>query len=137
MLRLNKVAQSRKPIIYPSNQFRFDDGRFTMNKLFAYVSKGATLLAVVATTLPNPGHSQTTPYPTPATVQQVLMEKMGDKAKDLTVTVEQGTVSLRGWAHGPREVHQARYLASKLPGVERAYSGGVRTWVASDPTPVF
>jgi osmotically-inducible protein OsmY len=66
-----------------------------------------------------------------------LVEKMGDSARDLAVRVEQGTVNLSGWARGPREVHQARYLISKLPGVERAYSSEVRTWLTTDPTPVF
>jgi osmotically-inducible protein OsmY len=91
----------------------------------------------VATTFSGSVISQSAPYPTPMAVQQALVEKMGDKAKELSVTVDQGTVNLSGWVHGFREVHQARYLASKLPGVERAYSSGVRTWVTTDPTPVF
>jgi len=108
-----------------------------MKKLFTTVSKSTAFMAVVVITFSTPGFSETVPYPTAASVQQVLVEKMGAKAKDLSVTVDQGTVNLSGWAKGPREVHQARYLVSKLPGVERAYSSGVRTWVTTDPTPVF
>jgi hypothetical protein len=108
-----------------------------MNTFFTHVFKGLAWLSLVAAALPNVSFSQTAPVPTPATVQQHLVEKMGDSARDLAVRVEQGTVNLSGWARGPREVHQARYLISKLPGIERAYSSEVRTWLATDPTPVF
>lgn len=60
------------------------------------------------------------------------MDQMGSEAKDLKVSVDQGTINLMGWVKGPREVNQARYIVSKLPGVEHAYSSGVRTWVATD-----
>jgi hypothetical protein len=65
------------------------------------------------------------------------MKKLFTTVSQSTVLHTQGTVNLSGWVHGPREVHQARYLVSKLPGVERAYSSGVRTWVATDQTQVF
>ncbi len=108
-----------------------------MKKLFTTVSQNAAFMAVAISTLATPGFAQTMAYPSASAVQQVLAEKMGDKAKELVVSVDQGTVNLSGWVHGPREVHQARYLVSKLPGVERSYSSGVRTWVTTDPTPVF
>ena len=108
-----------------------------MKKLFMTVSKSTAFVAVAVITFSTPGFSETVTHPSAASVQQILAEKMGAKAKDLSVTVDQGTVNLSGWAQGPREVHQARYLVSKLPGVERAYSSGVRTWVATDQTPVF
>ena len=108
-----------------------------MKKLFTTVSHSTAFMAVAIITLASPGFAQTVVYPSAASVQQELVEKMGEKAKDLVVSVEQGTVNLSGWVHGPREVHQARYLTSKLSGVERAYSSGVRTWVTTDPTPVF
>ena len=108
-----------------------------MKKLLTTISRSAAMLAVVAATFSGPVISQSAPTPTLEVVQQALALKMGDKAKDLVVSVEQGTVNLSGWAQGPQEVHQARYLASKVPGVQRAYSSGVRTWVTTDATPVF
>lgn len=108
-----------------------------MNKLLTYVTQSTALLAVVATLGAPCAFAETMPTPSAAMVEQVLQDKMGEAAKDLTATVEQGTVNLSGWAYGPREVHQARYLASQIPGVQRAYSSLVRTWVSTDPTPVF
>ena len=108
-----------------------------MKKLITTISRSAAILAVIAATFSGPVISQSAPYPTAEAVQQALALKMGDKAKDLVVSVEQGSVNLSGWAQGPGEVHQARYLASKVPGVQRAYSSGMRTWVTTDATPVF
>lgn len=108
-----------------------------MKKQLTTISRSAAMLAVVAATFSGPVISQSAPTPSAEAVQQALALKMGDKAKDLVVSVERGTVNLSGWAQGPQEVHQARYLASKVPGVQRAYSSGVRTWVTTDATPVF
>ena len=132
-----KFSYARKPIISSADQFLFGKRRFEIKKLLTTTSRSAAILAVVATTFSGSVISQSAPYPTAETVQQALVEKMGDKAKALSVTVDQGTVRLSGWVHGPREVHQARYLVSKIPGVERAYSSGVFTWVTTDSTPVF
>jgi hypothetical protein len=137
LLRINKPGCAKKTIISTPDQFRFWKRRFDMKKLFTTVSQSTALVGLALITYSTPGFSQAMSYPTPMAVQQALVEKMGDKAKELSVTVDQGTVRLSGWVHGPREVHQARYLVSKLPGVERAYSSGVRTWVTTDPTPVF
>lgn len=108
-----------------------------MKKLLTTISKSAVAVAVVATTFSGSVISQSAPNPNIANVEQALALGMGEKAKDLVVSVAQGTVNLSGWAQGPREVHQARYLASKVPGIQRAYSSGVRTWVTTDATPVF
>ena len=54
---------------------------------------------------------------TAASAQQALVSAMGDKAKDITVEVSQGTARLQGWAQQPGDVDQARYVVSQLPGV--------------------
>lgn len=70
---------------------------------------------------------------TAAAAQQTLQAEMGDLAKDLTVAVDtQGIANLDGWAKGPKQVDQARYIVSKVPGVTQAYSSGVLTWSTSD-----
>jgi osmotically-inducible protein OsmY len=60
-------------------------------------------------------------------VQSALDSSLGDAAKKLTVTAEGSTVTLHGWAQGPREESKARYVASQVPGVVNAYST-VRTF---------
>ena len=58
---------------------------------------------------------------------------MGEQAKDLTVTVDtQGVANVDGWAQQPKQIHQARYVVSKVPGVTQAYSAGVLTWSSTD-----
>ena len=64
--------------------------------------------------------------------QQALQSAMGDKAKDLSVSVDNGVAELKGWADEPRDVLQARYIVSKVNGVTEARSTQVRTWNATD-----
>lgn len=67
-----------------------------------------------------------------AQAQQALQSAMGEKAKDLSVTVDNGVAELKGWAQEPRDVLQARYIVSKVDGVTEARSTQVRTWKATD-----
>ena len=67
-----------------------------------------------------------------AQAQQALQSAMGEKAKDLSVTVDKGVAELKGWAQEPRDVLQARYIVSKVDGVTEARSTQVRTWKATD-----
>jgi osmotically-inducible protein OsmY len=60
-------------------------------------------------------------------VQSALSSKLGSDAKDLTVTADNGSITLHGWAQGPQEEAKARYVASTVPGVHNAYSA-VRTF---------
>ena len=60
-------------------------------------------------------------------VQSSLSNSLGSDAKDLTVTVRNGNVTLHGWTQGPQEEAKARFVASKVPGVHNAYSS-VRTF---------
>lgn len=69
---------------------------------------------------------------TTTSAQQALVSAMGDKAKDITVEVSQGTARLQGWAQQPGDVDQARYVVSQLPGVTQATSTQVHTWLATD-----
>ena len=55
-------------------------------------------------------------------VQSALSNSLGSDAKDLTVSARNGKVTLRGWVQGPKEEARARFVASKVPGVTRAYS---------------
>jgi osmotically-inducible protein OsmY len=64
-------------------------------------------------------------------VQVVLVKSMGDAAKDLTVTAQNGAVTLHGFVNQPREEDQARYVTSKVPGVTAAYSK-IHTWSSND-----
>lgn len=78
-----------------------------MKKPFTTASKSTVLISLVIITFSTTGFSETLPYLTLASVQQHLVEKMGDSARDLAVRVERGTANLSGWARGPREVsHQ-------------------------------
>nr|WP_315239123.1 BON domain-containing protein [uncultured Albidiferax sp.] len=57
-----------------------------------------------------------------ATVQTALTSQLGRAVKDVTVSADNGTVLLSGWTQGPIAEGQARYVASTVPGVARAYS---------------
>ena len=67
-----------------------------------------------------------------AQAQEAIQLAMGEKAKDLSVSVNDGVAELKGWAQEPRDVDQARYIVSKLDGVSKAYSTQVRTWEATN-----
>jgi hypothetical protein len=67
-----------------------------------------------------------------AQAQQAIQSAMGEKAKDLSVSVNDGVAELKGWAQEPRDVDQARYIVSKVSGVTAAHSTQVRTWEATN-----
>lgn len=67
-----------------------------------------------------------------AAAQTAMQTALGERAKDLTVTVSQGVATIQGWALQPHDVDVARYVVSKVPGVTQAYSGGARTWTTTD-----
>jgi osmotically-inducible protein OsmY len=87
-------------------------------------------LAILALTLCLAGaaHAQAATNTEGATAQQTLQAAMGDKAKDLTVSVSNGVANLQGWAKQPSDVDQARYIVSKVPGITQAHSTQVHTW---------
>ena len=64
-------------------------------------------------------------------VQTALTTQLGPAVKDVTVTANHGTVVLSGWTQSPAAESKARYLASTVPGVTRAYSK-IRLFSTSD-----
>ena len=74
-----------------------------------------------------PAHAATNDADLAGQVQTALSSKLGSDAKDLTVTADNGSITLHGWAQGPQEEAKARYVASTVPGVANAYSS-VRTF---------
>lgn len=64
-------------------------------------------------------------------VQTALTNQLGRDVKDVTVSAKNGTVVLSGWTQGPISEGKARYVASTVPGVERAYSK-IRMFSTSD-----
>ena len=60
-------------------------------------------------------------------VQAAIGTSLGNDAKDVTVSANNGAVTLHGWTQGPQEEAKARYVASTVPGVVNAYSN-VRTF---------
>ncbi|WP_367847354.1 BON domain-containing protein [Rhodoferax sp. WC2427] len=83
----------------------------------------STLLAIAAGPLLMASSMAATPDEALAeTVQTALATQLGRAAKDVTVSVNNGTVVLHGWTQGPGTEGKARYIASTVPGVTRAYS---------------
>ncbi|MCX7276300.1 MAG: BON domain-containing protein [Burkholderiales bacterium] len=74
-----------------------------------------------------PAHAASNDADLAGQVQSALSSKLGSDAKDLTVTADNGSITLHGWAQGPQEEAKARYVASTVPGVANAYSA-VRTF---------
>ncbi|WP_171016046.1 BON domain-containing protein [Ramlibacter sp. 2FC] len=65
--------------------------------------------------------------------KQALTAEMGDRAKDIKVTVDKrGYATLSGWAQGPKDVSKARLIVRKVPGVNKAFSSRVRMLNATD-----
>lgn len=60
-------------------------------------------------------------------VKSAVVQSLGDQASDMSVNVDNGVVTLTGWAQEPRFEAQARAVASRVPGVTQAYST-VHTW---------
>ena len=74
-----------------------------------------------------PAHAASNDADLAGQVQTALSSSLGSDAKDLTVTAQDGSVTLHGWTQGPVEEAKARFVASKVPGVANAYSA-VRTF---------
>lgn len=73
-----------------------------------------------------------TPDALTTAARAAMQDTLGDRAKDLTVTVTAGVAELAGWARQPHDVDVARYVVSRVPGITQAYSSGVRTWTTTD-----
>lgn len=67
-----------------------------------------------------------------AAAQAAIQTALGERAKDLTVTVSQGVATVQGWALQPHDVDVARYAVSQVPGVTQAHSSGAHTWTTTD-----
>ncbi|MEO5793812.1 MAG: BON domain-containing protein [Rhodoferax sp.] len=74
-----------------------------------------------------PAHAAGNDADLATSVQSAISTSLGDEAKNVTVTANNGNVTLHGWAQGPVEEAKARYVASTVPGVANAYSA-VRTF---------
>jgi osmotically-inducible protein OsmY len=90
-----------------------------------------TLLALAAGPfLMASSHAATPDENLAASVQTALTTQLGRAVKDVTVSADNGTVLLSGWTQGPIAEGKARYVASTVPGVTRAYSK-IRTFSSS------
>ena len=69
-----------------------------------------------ATAAPSPDEALATE------VHNALTSQLGNAVKNVTVAADNGTVTLSGWTQGPISEGKARYVASTVPGVDRAYS---------------
>ena len=69
-----------------------------------------------------PAHAATNDADLASSVQSALSTRLGSDAKDVTVTARNGNITLGGWAFGPQQESQARFVASQVPGVANAYS---------------
>lgn len=103
-------------VLYPKDlTMNHSINRIAASALFA-LAAGAFLPAHAATDADLAG-----------SVQSALSNSLGGGAKDMTVTAHNGAVTLHGWAQGPVEESKARYVASTVPGVAKAFSK-VRTY---------
>ena len=62
-----------------------------------------------------------------SSAQEAINQSLGYRAKSITVTAENGTLTLHGWVNGARQVSQARTVASAVPGASDVYSH-LRVW---------
>ena len=100
---------------------------FTLQRLVA-----STLLALVTGPFLLASSMAATPDEVLAqAVQTTLTAQLGRTVKDVTVSAKNGTVVLSGWTQGPISEGKARYVASTVPGVDRAYSK-IRMFSTSD-----
>jgi len=93
---------------------------------------GPALLFAFAMLMASSSFAQSTDAQRTAAAQEALHSQMGDAAKDLTVRVAGGDASLSGWAYAPKDVREATYIVSKVPGIAHAYGAAVQTWTATD-----
>jgi osmotically-inducible protein OsmY len=97
----------------------------TMNRTFNRIAASALFALTAGAFLP--AHAAGNDADLAGQVQSALSSKLGTDAKDLTVTADNGSITLHGWAQGPQEEAKARFVASTVPGVHNAYSA-VRTF---------
>lgn len=74
-----------------------------------------------------PAHAATNDADLANSVQSAITTTLGADAKNVTVSANNGTITLHGWTQGVQEEAKARYVASTVPGVANAYSK-VRTF---------
>ncbi len=99
----------------------------------AYKRLAATVLLAIATGpfFVASSTAATTDDALAATVHKLLIAQLGKDVKDVTVAASDGTITLSGWTQGSAAEGKARYLASTVPGVARAYSK-IRMFSTSD-----
>jgi osmotically-inducible protein OsmY len=61
-------------------------------------------------------------------VKTAIVDAVGAKSPDITVTNRNGTILLGGWAHTDTDVRKATYAAKRVAGVKRVYANGVHLW---------
>jgi osmotically-inducible protein OsmY len=61
-------------------------------------------------------------------VRAAIVDAVGAKSPDITVTNRNGTISLGGWAHTDSDVRKAASAAKRVVGVKRVYASGVHLW---------
>jgi osmotically-inducible protein OsmY len=61
-------------------------------------------------------------------VRAAIVDAVGAKSPDITVTNRNGTISLGGWAHTGSDVRKATDVAMRVAGVKRVYANGVHLW---------
>lgn len=103
-----------------------------MKRLLSHGSLPALAVTLCLSAFAHSSFAQGTDAQTTEAAQQALSAQIGDGGKDLRVKVTGGDAELSGWAQGPRDVKQAAYIVSKVPGISNAYSGAVHTWTTSD-----
>lgn len=102
-------------------------------KISSYAAAIAVVFAVLGMPFANATTGNQRNGDVAVVAKQALTAEMGDRAKDLKVTVDKrGYATLTGWAQGPKDVNKARYIVSKVPGVKKAFSSRVRTLSATD-----
>lgn len=88
---------------------------------------GVAACAATPTETAMPLHASTTSLPTrdqalAATVQETLRKTPGLENEEITVNANNGVITLSGWAKHPDQESRARAVASRVPGVNQAYS---------------
>ncbi|MBC7681479.1 MAG: BON domain-containing protein [Ferruginibacter sp.] len=96
-----------------------------MTRSFNRIAATALLALTAGAFLP--AHAAANDADLAGVVQSAIGTTLGSDAKDVTVTANNGTVTLHGWTQGPQEEAKARYVASTVSGVTNAYSN-VRTF---------
>jgi hypothetical protein len=61
-------------------------------------------------------------------VRGAIVDAVGTKAADITVSNRNGNISLGGWANSASDVRRATRAATQVSGVKRVYANRVRLW---------